>query len=119
MEAIDPTFQLTLTPDHLKLMEKRVYEKHHDKFFCGLRRGPHVFILSLLSLPFVWLYSTLQAFVLGSMTLFNIFVYYNEERTCCHTLMSPFILLMYPFWIVPVTVILGIYAAIVQVNYLV
>jgi hypothetical protein len=37
------------------------------------------------------------------MTLFNIFVYYNEERSCCHTLLSPFILLLYPFWIVPVS----------------
>jgi hypothetical protein len=39
------------------------------------------------------------------MTLFNIFVYYNEERSCCHTLLSPFILLLYPFWIVPVSVL--------------
>jgi hypothetical protein len=38
------------------------------------------------------------------MTLFNIFVYYNEERSCCHTLLSPFILLLYPFWIVPVSI---------------
>ena len=110
-------FQLTLSPDHLKLLEKRVYDKHHDKFFCGLRRGPHVFILSLLSLPFVWLYSTLQAFILGSMTLFNIFVYYNEERTCCLTLLSPFVLLLYPFWIIPVTLLLGIYAAFIQVSH--
>jgi hypothetical protein len=39
------------------------------------------------------------------MTLFNIFVYYNEERSCCHTLLSPFILLLYPFWIVPVSIL--------------
>jgi hypothetical protein len=45
-------------------MEKRVYEKHHDKFFCGLRRGPHVLLLSLFSLPFIWLYSTLQVPIL-------------------------------------------------------
>ena len=51
------------------------------------------------------------------MTLYNIFVYYNEERSCCHTLLSPFILLLYPFWIVPVTIFLGIYAALVQVSW--
>ena len=51
------------------------------------------------------------------MTLYNIFVYYNEDRTCCHTLLSPFVLLLYPFWIVPVTLLLGIYAAIVQVSW--
>jgi len=41
-------------------MEKRVHDKYHDRCYCGLRRGPHVFILSLLSLPFVWIYSTFQ-----------------------------------------------------------
>ena len=43
------------------------------------------------------------------MTWYNIFLHYNEERTCCHKLLSPFVLLLYPFWIVPVTLSLCLY----------
>ena len=101
--------QLSVTPDHLTKLEKRVHDKYHDRCFCGLRRGPHVFILSLLSIPFMLIYSTFQAFFLGSMTWYNIFLYYNEERTCCHKLLSPLILLLYPIWIAPVTLGLGLF----------
>jgi len=109
--------QLSVTPDHLTKLEKRVHDKYHDRCFCGLRRGPHVFLVSLLSIPFMLIYSTFQAFFLGSMTWFNIFLYYNEERTCCHKLLSPLILLFYPFWIVPITLGLGLYGGLRVVSW--
>ena len=108
---------LNLTPDHFSQIEKRVHEKFHDRCFCGLRRGPHVFILSLLCIPFMWIWSTIQAFFLGSMTWYNIFIHYNEERSCCHKLLSPFVLLNYPFWIAPVTLFLGIYGGLAQISW--
>ena len=46
------------------------------------------------------------------MTWYNIFLHYNEERTCCHKLLSPFVLLFYPIWIVPVTLGLCLYGGI-------
>lgn len=109
--------QLSVTPDHLSKLEKRVHDKYHDRCFCGLRRGPHVFLISLLTIPFMLLYSTIQAFFLGSMTWFNIFLYYNEERSCCHKLLSPFVLLVYPLWIVPVTLGLGLYGGLRVVSW--
>ena len=48
--------QLSVTPDHLTKLEKRVHDKYHDRCFCGLRRGPHVFLVSLLSIPFMLIY---------------------------------------------------------------
>jgi hypothetical protein len=51
------------------------------------------------------------------MTWYNIFLHYNEERTCCHTLLSPLVLLLYPFWIAPVTLFLGIYGGLVQISW--
>ena len=51
------------------------------------------------------------------MTWFNIFLYYNEERTCCHKLLSPLILLFYPFWIVPITLGLGLYGGLRVVSW--
>ena len=65
--------------------------------------------ISILSIPFMLIYSVWQAFFLGSMTWYNIFLFYNEEKSCCHKLLSPFVLLFYPLWIVPVTVFLGLY----------
>lgn len=52
--------QLSVTPDHLSKLEKRVQLKYHDRCFCGLRRGPHVFLISLLSIPFMLMYSAFQ-----------------------------------------------------------
>ena len=46
------------------------------------------------------------------MTWYNIFLHYNEERSCCHKLLSPFVLLFYPIWIVPVTLGLCLYGGI-------
>ena len=52
--------QLSVTPDHLTKLEKRVHDKYHDRCFCGLRRGPHVFFISILSIPFMMIYSAFQ-----------------------------------------------------------
>lgn len=52
--------QLSVTPDHLTKLEKRVHDKYHDRCFCGIRRGPHVFFISLLSIPFMLVYSAFQ-----------------------------------------------------------
>jgi len=46
----------------------------------------------------------------GTLTWYNVFIYYNEQRTCCHTIfVSPCVLLLYPVWILPVTLLLGLY----------
>ena len=58
--------QLKLTEDELTKMEEQMVME--NTCCCGLRRGPHVLILSLLAIPIMWIYCTLQAFFLGSMT---------------------------------------------------
>ena len=109
--------QLKLTADNLRQLERQAHLKYHDKCFCGLNRGPHVLLLSLVSLPFALVYATLLSFYLGTLTWYNIFLHYNEERGCCHKLLSPFVLLAYPFWIVPVTAGLGAFGALLQVSW--
>lgn len=109
--------QLGFSQEHLSKLEKRVHDKYHDRCFCGLRRGIHVFILSVLALPFVLVYSTALAFYQGTLTWYNIFIYYNEERGCCWKLLSPLILLCYPFWIVPITIVLGLFGALYQLSW--
>ncbi|CAB4056561.1 unnamed protein product [Lepeophtheirus salmonis] len=102
---------------HLSVLEKRVIRKYHDRCFCGLKRGIHILFLSLFFLPVVWFIRTLQAFFLGTMTWYNIFIHYNEERTCCHKLLSPFVLILYPLWIGPVTILLGLWGGFVQISW--
>ena len=109
--------QLNLTQEHLDKLEKRVHDKYHDRCFCGVRRGIHIFVVSLLFFPFMWIYSTFLSFYLGTITWYNIFIHYNEERGCCAKLLSPFVLLLYPFWIVPITLFLGMYGGVAQISW--
>ena len=88
--------QMSLTPEGLAKIERKARDKYHDRCFCGLRRGLHVFVLSLLAVPFAWVYATLSAFYTGTLTWYNVFTHYNEERGCCHKLLSPLVLLAYP-----------------------
>lgn len=109
--------QLNLTSEHISNLEKKVHAKYHDRCFCGLQRGIHIFLFSLVCLPLFWVVATWQAFYLGTLTWYNIFIYYNEDRTCCHKLLSPFVLLAYPLWIVPITVLLGLFGGLYQISW--
>ena len=60
--------QMSLTPEGLAKIERKAQDRYHDRCFCGLRRGLHVFVLSLLAVPFAWVYATLSAFYIGTLT---------------------------------------------------
>ncbi|TRY68945.1 hypothetical protein TCAL_03772 [Tigriopus californicus] len=109
--------QLNLTSEHISNLEKKVHAKYHDRCFCGLQRGIHIFLFSLVCLPLFWVVATWQAFYLGTLTWYNIFIYYNEDRTCCHKLLSPFVLLAYPLWIIPITVLVGLFGGLYQISW--
>jgi len=48
-------------------------------------QGLHVLVLSLACCPLMWLFCTFYAFYMGTLTWYNVFIHYNEQRTCCHT----------------------------------
>lgn len=77
--------QLKMNRDRLAKIEKEIQERKEDQCCCGLTRGLHVLLFSLLLTPFLWLFCTFYAFYMGTLTWYNIFIYYNEQRTCCHT----------------------------------
>jgi len=100
-------FDVQLKMDQNKL---QAMQRSQSSCCCGLRRGPHIFLLSLVCLPLLWIWCTLYSFYVGTLTWYNVFIYYNEQRTCCHTIfVSPCVLLLYPVWILPVTLLLGFY----------
>ncbi len=116
-ERVMCAVEMSVTQREMTEIEKRVHDKLHDRWFCGVRRGAHVLVLSVLILPVMLVYATVQAFYLGTLTWYNVFLHYNEERSCCHKLLSPLVLLIYPLWIAPVTLLLGVYGSLAQLSW--
>lgn len=84
---------------------------------CSLKSGLHILFLSLLSLPFVIIITTIYGFYIGTITWYNIFTYFNEEKSYFHKmLMSPLLVIAYPIGILLCTIGLAIYSGLVQIS---
>ncbi|XP_051565462.1 transmembrane protein 169-like [Myxocyprinus asiaticus] len=84
----------------------------------GISRGPHIVLWSLFCAPVVFVLSFITSFYYGTLTWYNIFLVYNEERTFCHKItICPFLIIFYPVLIVALSLSLGLYSAIVQVSW--
>lgn len=84
---------------------------------CSLTSGMHILLLSILSLPFVVIITSIYAFYIGTITWYNMFTYFNEEKTYLHKLvMSPLLVIAYPIGIVVCTIGLAMYSGIVQIS---
>ncbi|XP_062391092.1 transmembrane protein 169 [Sardina pilchardus] len=87
---------------------------------CGLGvgQGPHVVLWSLSCAPVVFLLSFITSFYYGTLTWYNVFLVYNEERTFWHKItVCPFLIIFYPMLIMAVSVSLAVYSAVVQVSW--
>lgn len=84
----------------------------------GISQGPHIVLWSLSCAPVVFVLSFITSFYYGTLTWYNIFLVYNEERTFCHKItICPFLIIFYPVLIVAVSLSLGLYSAVVQVSW--
>lgn len=119
VESID--VKLQLSREELDKLEASIVAKSspdNDDCFFGISKGLHVFILSLFCLPFVIIVSSGYSFYFGTVTWYNIVIYFNEEKSLLHkVLLPPFLILFYPFYIIFATVGLGLYSAAVQVSW--
>uniref|UniRef100_A0A182P636 Transmembrane protein 169 n=1 Tax=Anopheles epiroticus TaxID=199890 RepID=A0A182P636_9DIPT len=115
--------QLNISREELEHISKQALAVHGessrtDRSCCTLRTGIHILLLSLLCLPFVTLTTGIYSFYMGTVTWYNMFTYFNEERSYCHKLlMSPLLILAYPLGIVLCTVGLALYAGIRQISF--
>jgi len=110
--------KLKMDKNSLTKLEKELKEDTGRGCLCGLNRGLHILIASLILTPFLWLFCSMYAFYLGTLTWYNVFILYNEHRSCCHTVfISPCVLLVYPVWIFPVTLFLGLYGGFSQISW--
>lgn len=84
----------------------------------GISQGPHIVLWSLSCAPVVFVLSFITSFYYGTLTWYNVFLVYNEERTFCHKItICPFLIIFYPVLIVAVSLSLGLYSAVVQVSW--
>ncbi|XP_062907563.1 transmembrane protein 169 [Mobula hypostoma] len=84
----------------------------------GLYSGPHVVFWSLLCTPVVFLLSFVVSFYYGTITWYNIFLVYNEERTFWHKItVCPFLIVFYPVLIVAISLSISIYTAVTQISW--
>lgn len=84
---------------------------------CNRSAGLHILLLSLVCLPFVTIVTGVYSFYIGTITWYNMFNYFYEEKSYVHkVLMSPLLVVAYPVLIVLCTVGLAIYAGLVQLS---
>lgn len=115
--------QLNISRDELEKINaavvavEQIQQERNDCCTCSLTTGMHILLLSVICLPFVAVYTCIYSFYIGTLTWYNIFNYFNEEKSYLHKLfMSPLLILTYPVGICLCTLGLGIYAGIVQLS---
>lgn len=113
--------QLNISRDELEKINAvamKMEAKEHKKCCkCTCTTGLHVFLWSLICLPFVTFISSIYSFYIGTITWYNVFNYMHEEKSILiRLLMSPILVATYPIYIVVSSVGLGIYAGFVQLS---
>ncbi|XP_054642323.1 transmembrane protein 169 [Dunckerocampus dactyliophorus] len=84
----------------------------------GVCQGPHVVLWSISCAPVVFILSFITSFYYGTLTWYNVFLVYNEERTFWHKItICPFLIIFYPVLIMPMALSLALYSAVVQVSW--
>lgn len=115
--------KLNISREELELLEasiasKRASQPGNSCMVCGLRKGPHVTVWTAFCIPFAIVVSGIYSFYIGTITWYNIFTYYTEEKpVLCRLFISPFLILLYPFLILIFTLGLGIYAGAIQISW--
>ncbi|XP_053690657.1 transmembrane protein 169 [Sabethes cyaneus] len=116
--------QLNISRDELEQINKQALAAHEEAYRtkrnccqCTIRVGIHILLLSVISFPLVTLATSIYSFYIGTITWYNMFIYFNEEKTYLHKLlMTPLLILAYPLAIVVCTMGLGFYAGIKQIS---
>lgn len=113
--------KLNISREELEIIEAAIVAEEYNKMDiskCSLYNGPHIFLFTLICIPFVACISAMYSFYMGTLAWYNIFSHVTENLTCFKkALLAPIVILSYPFLIVIFTIGLGIYAGIVQLTF--
>ena len=114
--------QITIRKEDLMEMKpnpeiSKSYESSAKSQICSAIQGTLTLILTILSIPFVFIASSFYSFYIGTITWHNFFSVYSEEENFFYRItVSPLLMLMYPLYIVICTLSVGVYSAFVQVQ---
>lgn len=113
--------KLNISREELEIIEATIVAEEYNKMDvskCSLYNGPHIFLFSLLCIPFVAFISAMYSFYMGTMAWYNIFTHVTEDLSCIKkVLLAPIVILSYPFLIAIFTLGLGLYAGIAQLTF--
>ena len=108
--------QLEMTDDELTKLNQSESEKSECVFTKD--KGPHIFLLSIVFMPFSFISSLFMSFYLGTLTWYNAIVYFSEERTFCHkVLLCPVLIITFPFTICLTALGIALYSCIIQLSW--
>lgn len=113
--------KLNISREELEIIEAAIVAEEYNKMDiskCSLYNGPHIFLFSLICIPFVTCISAMYSFYMGTMAWYNVFSHVTENFTVIKKiLLAPIVVLSYPFLIVIFTIGVGLYAGIVQLTF--
>ena len=108
--------QLEMTDDELTKLNQSDSESSECVFTSD--KGPHIFLLSILFMPFSFISSLFMSFYLGTLTWYNAIVYFSEERTIWHKVfLCPILIITFPFTICLSALGIALYSCIIQLSW--
>lgn len=91
-----------------------------DKEGCqlGLYRGPHIVLWSVVCIPVAFVISICLSFYNGSLTWYNMLIYFSEEKSILHRVtICPILILSFPILVGVSACVLALVASFLQVSW--
>lgn len=109
---------LNMSREELEILEANMTHEKAKGLKCESNVGVHIILWSILCIPFSVFLSAVYSFCIGTITWYNIFTFFSEEKHVgCKILVSPLLILLYPFIIVSLSLGLGLYAGLNQISW--
>lgn len=112
--------KLNMSREEFEFIEATIIAEKYNKMNfskCSLFHGVHIFLFSLMCLPFVFCISAGYSFYVGSKTCDNIINYITGDKSFIKRhFLPPIIVILYLFLILIFMIGLGLYSGIVQVT---
>lgn len=111
--------RINISREELEMLDATMAAKKQQSCLsCGIREGPHIVVWSLLCFPFITILSAVYSFYVGTLMWYNVFTYVTEETSILwRILLSPILILSYPFLILICTIGLGLYGGVIQISW--
>ena len=108
--------QLEMTDDELTKLNQASLKESECVFATD--KGPHIFLLSIIFMPFSFISSLVISFYLGTLTWYNAIVYFNEEKTIWHKILfCPILIITFPFTIGLSALGIALYSCVIQLSW--